>query len=122
MLVLPPIGAQLVARNRVYGPGTAGGFFCAETVLGGQDLQSHHDDRSSSLDQANAAEAVNGGAEFYSRRSHGPYYRWWYEERTAAHWRSARMHSDFSSRELCACAWKTVPSDLQRSIVEHYQD
>ena len=69
-----------------------------------------------------AAEAVNTADEFYSRRSDGPYYRWWYEERTA-HWRSARMHSsDFSPRELSASAWKTVPFDLQRSLVEHYQD
>ena len=66
----------------------------------------------------NAAEAVNGGDEFYSRRSDGPYYRWWYEQRTS-HRRSARMHSDFLSRELCASAWTTVPFDLQRSIVEH---
>lgn len=70
---------------------------------------------------SNAAEAGNGSDEFYSRRSDGPYYRWWYEE-TTARWRSARMHSDFVSRELCASAWKTVPSDLQRSLVEHYQD
>ena len=51
MPVLPPVGAQLVARNRVHDPGTADGFFGAETVLGGHDLKSHHDDRSSSLYQ-----------------------------------------------------------------------
>lgn len=44
MLVLPPIGVQLVARNRIYCPGTAGGFFGAETVLGGQNLKSHDDE------------------------------------------------------------------------------
>ena len=66
-----------------------------------------------------AAETVNSGNEFYSRRSDGPCYRWWYEERTA-HWRSARMHSDFSYRELSVSDWKTVPSDLQRSLSEHY--
>ena len=52
MLVLSPVGAQLVARNHVYGPGTAGTFFGAETVLGEQDLKSHHDERPSSLHQS----------------------------------------------------------------------
>ena len=52
MPVLPPVGAQLVARYRVCGLGSAGDFFGAETVLGGQDLKSHHDERSSSLYQS----------------------------------------------------------------------
>ena len=39
MPVLPPIGAQLVARDRTYCPGSAGGCFGAETVLGGQALK-----------------------------------------------------------------------------------
>jgi hypothetical protein len=68
-----------------------------------------------------AAENLNGGYEFYSRRSDGPYYRWCYEER-AAQWRSTRMHSDFSKSKLSVSAWTTVPFDLQRSLVDHYED
>jgi hypothetical protein len=67
-----------------------------------------------------AAETLDGGDEFYSRRLDGPYYRWWYEER-AGRWRSARMH-EFSPHELSVSAWTTVPSDLQRSLVNHYED
>lgn len=62
-----------------------------------------------------------GGEEFYSRRSNGPYYRWWHEK-TTAHWQSARMHSDFSARELSVSPWKSVPAELKRSLVEHYQE
>jgi hypothetical protein len=68
------------------------------------------------------AEASDGCDKFYSRRADGPFYLWWYEER-AAQWRSTRMRSsDLSTRELSVSAWKKVPSDLQQSLVEHYQE
>lgn len=122
MLLLPPVGAQLGARDRVCSIGTAGALFDDEITL----------ERVGTIPKIimmiglriyispSAPAAVNGGDQFYSRRSDGPYYRWWYEE---THWRSARMHlSDFSPGQLSASAWKTVPPDLQRSLGEHYQD
>ncbi len=63
---------------------------------------------------------ATGARIFYSRRSEGPYYRWCYEARLER-WRSARMQSaDLSPNELCMSNWKTVPSALQRSLIEHY--
>jgi len=59
---------------------------------------------------------------FYSRRSMGPYYRWSYEE-ILKQWRVARMHSsDFSSKELSASRWKTIPSLLQIKLKVHYDE
>lgn len=59
---------------------------------------------------------------FYSRREDGPYYRWYYEDRVN-HWRVARVHlKDVSSKTLCVANWKVVPVELQKSMVEHYQD
>ncbi len=59
---------------------------------------------------------------FYSRRGHGPIYRWLYEA-NVAHWRVLRMHtSDFKPRELCVASWKSVPEKLQTQMGEHYLD
>lgn len=70
----------------------------------------------------NRTETVGGDGIFYSRRSDGPFYRWRYEE-TREQWRVARMHSsDFSRNELCMSNWKTVPSALQRSLIDHYPE
>lgn len=67
-----------------------------------------------------AAEVMGHGDEFFSRRADGPYYRWRYEERLER-WRSDRMHlADVLKGELCVSSWKTVPSDLQRSLIDHY--
>ena len=59
---------------------------------------------------------------FYSRRSTGPYYRWSYEE-TLKQWQVARMHStDFSSKELSASNWRSIPSLLQITLKVHYDE
>ncbi len=69
-----------------------------------------------------AVEATGDGQVFYSRRFDGPYYRWRYEERLE-HWSGARMRSsDLSPNELCTSNWKTVPPELQRSLIDHYQE
>src|SRR5260370_42529898 len=68
------------------------------------------------------SEATGGDRVFYSRRSDGPYYRWRYEERLEQ-WRGARVHgSEFSPNELCMSNWKTVPSALQKRLIDHYQE
>jgi len=59
---------------------------------------------------------------FYSRRGHGPIYRWLYEEKLS-HWRALRMHtSDFNSHKLSNASWKSVPESLQARLGEHYPD
>ena len=59
---------------------------------------------------------------FYSQRSHGPIYRWHYEE-GLAQWRGARMHnSEYRSQDLCAARWKSIPQKLQTQLGEHYLD
>jgi hypothetical protein len=67
-------------------------------------------------------EATGGDRVFYSRRADGPYYRWRYEVEPQQ-WRVARMHSsDVSPRELYMSNWKTIPSALQKSLIDHYQE
>jgi hypothetical protein len=57
---------------------------------------------------------------FYSRRSDGPYYRWWYEQELKQ-WRSARVPADeLPSMTLCSSSWKKIPPALQGSVKEHY--
>lgn len=57
---------------------------------------------------------------FYSRRSDGPYYRWWFE-RELQQWRCARVHAnDLPAGSLCVSSWKNIPGALQGSLVEHY--
>lgn len=57
---------------------------------------------------------------FYSRRDNGPFYRWTMGER---HWSAARVSaSGFSVKDLSTTSWKLVPTALQKSIIEHYQD
>ena len=63
--------------------------------------------------------AKDSGA-FYSRRENGPFYRWTLADRQ---WSASRVSSaNFSSKDLSATSWKLVPTALQRSIVDHYQD
>ena len=57
---------------------------------------------------------------FYSQRSHGPIYRWHYEE-TSDRWNAARVDaSDWSSHELCTARWHSVPQKLKAQLNEHY--
>jgi len=61
----------------------------------------------------------NPGA-FYSRRDNGPFYRWTMGEQ---HWSVSRVSvSSLSVKNLSAMSWKSVPTTLQKSIIEHYQD
>ncbi len=69
-----------------------------------------------------ARETTGRDLVFYSRRADGPYYRWCYEER-GEQWRGSRVHgSDFSPKQLSISNWKTVPSALQKSLIDHYQE
>ena len=59
-------------------------------------------------------------AAFYSRRDNGPFYRWTMGERF---WSAARVSTtSFSVKNLSATSWKLVPTALQKSIIDHYQD
>ena len=69
-----------------------------------------------------ATETHEGCGVFYSRRADGPYYRWRYDEKVTQ-WRVARMRlSDVTPKVLCTTNWKALPTALQRSMVEHYQE
>ena len=57
---------------------------------------------------------------FYSQRSHGPIYRWYFEKHPAK-WHVARLDaSDWSSHELCTAPWQAVPQELKAQLSEHY--
>lgn len=57
---------------------------------------------------------------FYSQRSHGPIYRWHYEEHLGK-WHVARVDaSHWSSHELCTASWQSVPQKLKTQLSEHY--
>ena len=57
---------------------------------------------------------------FYSQRSHGPIYRWHYEEHLDR-WHGVRVHASASaSKELCAARWHSVPPGLKAQLSEHY--
>jgi hypothetical protein len=57
---------------------------------------------------------------FYSQRSHGPIYRWHYEEHLER-WRGVRVDALVSfSKELCAARWHSVPAGLKAQLNEHY--
>ena len=57
---------------------------------------------------------------FYSQRSHGPIYRWHYEE-LLDRWHVARVDALAStSKELCAARWHSVPPGLKARLSEHY--
>lgn len=72
---------------------------------------------------SNAAEMHGGRPVFYSRRSDGPFYRWSYDD-VLCNWQSARLliSAGVSVRMLATTPWKSIPTHLQRSIVEHYED
>ena len=81
--------------------------------------------KSPTVDRAlrvSAEEEASANRVFYSRRGHGPIYRWLYEEKLA-HWRALRMHtSDFDSHKLSNASWKSVPETLQAQLGAHYLD
>jgi len=57
---------------------------------------------------------------FYSQRSHGPIYRWHYEEHLQR-WHVARVHEfDRCAQELCSAHWRSVPQGLKAQLSEHY--
>jgi len=57
---------------------------------------------------------------FYSQRSHGPIYRWHYENHVAG-WQVARVDtSDWSSHELCITPWQSIPHELKAQLSNHY--
>jgi hypothetical protein len=57
---------------------------------------------------------------FYSQRSHGPIYRWRYEEHLGR-WHVVRVDaSDWSSHEVCTASWQSVPQGLKAQLSEHY--
>lgn len=57
---------------------------------------------------------------FYSQRSHGPIYRWHYEE-LLGRWHVVRVDTFVSSsKELCAARWHSVPPELKAQLSEHY--
>jgi hypothetical protein len=57
---------------------------------------------------------------FYSQRSHGPIYRWHYEEHLDQ-WHVVRLDAlAWSSRELCAARWHSIPPGLKAQLSEHY--
>jgi hypothetical protein len=61
-------------------------------------------------------------AVFYSRREDGPFYRWSYDDRAAGWQVGAILRSGDFNQDVCPATWKTIPAQLQRSIVEHYED
>jgi hypothetical protein len=57
---------------------------------------------------------------FYSQRSHGPIYRWHYEEHLDR-WHVVRVDAlASSSKALCAARWHSVPPGLKAQLSEHY--
>jgi len=57
---------------------------------------------------------------FYSQRSHGPIYRWHYEEHLAR-WRGARVDaSHWNSQDLLTARWQSIPHALKAQLSEHY--
>jgi hypothetical protein len=57
---------------------------------------------------------------FYSQRSHGPIYRWHYEE-LRDRWHVVRVgRVSLVSKELCAARWHSVPPGLKAQLSEHY--
>jgi hypothetical protein len=57
---------------------------------------------------------------FYSQRSHGPIYRWHYEQHLQR-WHVARVHEFGGTvQELCATQWRSVPQALKAQLSEHY--
>jgi hypothetical protein len=67
-----------------------------------------------------AIDSPLGEVTFYSRRAHGPYYRWRYEN-VRGRWMSARIDAiQVSMKEFTVTPWKMIPDALKSSLKEHY--
>jgi hypothetical protein len=112
---LRSIGLELVAPDHRYDRGGASAFHAAEVDLAGRKMNGLR----VYVNILPEERAKDSGA-FYSRRENGPFYRWTLADRQ---WSASRVSSaSFSSKDLSATSWKLVPTALQRSIVDHYQD
>jgi hypothetical protein len=68
------------------------------------------------------ASLAGGHGVFYSRRAHGPFYRWHYEE-AAGSWCASRVRlSVLTLRALNTANWQNVPTTLQAMLDKHYLD
>ena len=112
---LRSIGPELVAPDRGDDSVGASALHAAEVNLAGRKMNGLR----VYVNILPEERAKDSGA-FYSRRENGPFYRWTLADR---HWSASRVSSaSFSSKDLSATSWKLVPTALQRSIVDHYQD
>ena len=112
---LRPIGSELVAPDHRDDRGGAGTIHAPEVNLAGRKMNGLR----VYVNILPEERAKDSGA-FYSRRENGPFYRWTLADRQ---WSAARVSTaNFSSKDLSATSWKLVPTALQRSIVDHYQD
>lgn len=112
---LQSTGLELVASDRLGDRGGAGAFHAAQVNLVGRKMNGLR----VYVNILPEERAKDSGA-FYSRRENGPFYRWTLADRQ---WSASRVSSaNFSSKDLSATSWKLVPTALQRSIVDHYQD
>jgi hypothetical protein len=112
---LRSIGPELVAPDRCDDSVGASAIHAPEVNLAGRKMNGLR----VYVNILPEERAKDSGA-FYSRRENGPFYRWTLADR---HWSASRVSSaNFSSKDLSATSWKLVPTALQRSIVDHYQD
>jgi hypothetical protein len=112
---LRSIGPELVAPDRSDDRDGTGAVYSAEVYLAGRKMNGLR----VYVNILPEERAKDSGA-FYSRRDNGPFYRWTLADRN---WSAARVTStSFSSKDLSATSWKLVPTALQRSMVEHYQE
>ena len=112
---LRSISLELVALDRRDGRVASCGLHAAEVNLVGRKMNGLR----VYVNILPEERAKDSGA-FYSRRDNGPFYRWTLADRN---WSASRVTSaTFSSKDLSATSWKLVPTALQRSIVDHYQD
>ena len=112
---LRSIGPELVTPDRGDDSVGASGIHAAEVNLAGRKMNGLR----VYVNILPEERAKDSGA-FYSRRENGPFYRWTLADRQ---WSASRVSSaNFSSKDLSATSWKLVPTALQRSIVDHYQD
>src|SRR5687768_7954602 len=112
---LRSIGPELVAHDRGDDSVGASAIHAAEVNLAGRKMNGLR----VYVNILPEERAKDSGA-FYSRRENGPFYRWTLADRQ---WSASRVSSaNFSSKDLSATSWKLVPTALQRSIVDHYQD
>lgn len=110
---LPSIGSELVT------PGSRCGIISVCTVRG---LQVNQMNGLRMYTNGESTEVRGGCPVFYSRREDGPYYRWSYNEKVSA-WQVGRvLRSGVSSKVLAPATWKTIPTRLQRSVIEHYEE